>query len=221
MNDRLSPNGPAAIPNDPIEAAMTRHNQAWMADGIVELVLGSFWFLWGSIAVMPLLFHDPILKQLRPVLILASMGAMPFVLRRAIRGWKERVSFPRTGYVELKKPPSKWTLVHIALGSALGYCLGLLFSQGSRSVAQWASLGLGVVMFLAMVLMAWRIRAMRLFALSWVVLAAAVASFVLNFRVSTFSGVLLLAYAFVCLLDGGLRLRSYLKQHPEPVGAAL
>ena len=214
--EHVNPNGGSAT--IAVEDALTRHNRNWMADGIVEIVLGSFWLLWGSIMVMPLLSRDPVLKQLRLVLILVSMGSMPFVLRRAIRGWKERVSFPRTGYVELKKPSSKWNLSHIALGSALGYSFGLLFSQGSRSVTQWGALGLGMIMFLAMGLMAWRMRAMRLFALSWVVPAAALASFVLNFRVATCSGVLLLAYAFVCLVDGSLRLHEYKLQHPLPAG---
>jgi len=222
MNDEMNRNGgsTATMPNE-MEDALTRHNRNWMADGIVEIVLGSFWLVWAAVVLLPILFPGSMTAQLRLVLLLASMGAMPFALRRSIRGWKERVSVPRTGYVELKKPGAKWKLLYIALGGLLGYCFGLLFSQGSRSVTQWGALGLGFIMFLAMVLTAWRMRAMRLFALSWVVLAAAMVSFVLNFRVATCSGLLLLAYAFVCLVDGLLRLRSYLKAHPEPVGATL
>jgi hypothetical protein len=208
------------MPNG-VEDALQRHNRNWMADGIVEIVLGSFWLVWAAVVLLPVLFPGSMTAQLRVVLLLASMGAMPFVLKRSIRGWKERVSVPRTGYVELKKPTWKWKIVYIVLGSISGYCFGLLFSQGSRSIQQWGAFGLGMMMFLAMVWTAWRMRATRLFVLSWVVLAATVASFVLNFRVSTCSGVLLLAYAFVCLVDGLLRLRSYTKAHPEPVGATL
>ena len=220
MNDQLNPNNGAAMSSD-VEDALTRHNQNWMADGIVEIVLGSFWLIWAAVALLPVLFPGSMTAQLRVVLLLVSMAAFPFGLRRAIRGWKARVSFPRTGYVELKKPTTKWKIVYAVLGSIFGYSFGLLFSQGARSIQQWGAFALGVIMFLAMVWTAWRMRAMRLFVLSWVVLAAAVASFVLDFRVATCSGVLLLAYAFVNLVDGGLRLRSYTKAHPEPLGAAL
>jgi len=69
MNDQLNANGTAAMSND-MEDALTRHNRAWMADGIVEIVLGSFWLLWGAIVVVPAMFPGAMTAQLRLVLIL-------------------------------------------------------------------------------------------------------------------------------------------------------
>lgn len=218
MNDETNRDSAAATISNEVEDALTRHNRNWMADGIVEIVLGSLWFVWGLIVVLPMIFPGRVLIELRLVLLMGSMGAMPVLLKRAIRGWKERVSFPRTGYVELQRPRSRWKITLIVFGSAF---VGLIISRGSRPVEQWLALGLGAVMFLAMILTAWKMRAARLMALSPLVLATAMTSFLLGLRFSTCSGVLLLAYAFVNLLDGLLRLRSYLKAHPEPAGATL
>lgn len=220
MKDQLNRSGSSPLAVGQIEDALTRHDRSWMADGIVEIVLGSFWLLWGLIVVLPLIFHDRTLVELRLVLLLSSMGAMPFVLRRAIRGWKERMSFPRTGYVELQQRPSRWKVGFIVIGAGAAYQVAILGSRGSRSLEQWMSLGLGVLMFLAMLLPAWRIRAIRLAVLSWLVLGTAMASFLLQLEFTTCAGVLLLVYAFVCLVDGLLRMRSYLKVHPSPPGEA-
>ena len=216
MNDEMNRSSAAATMPNEVEDALKRHSRNWMADGIVEIVLGGFWLFWGVIVILPLIFHDRAMTQLRLVLLLSSMGAMPFLLKRAVRGWKERVSFPRTGYVELQKPHSRWRITFILFGSVF---VGLVVSRGSRPLEQWLALGLGVVMFLSMLLFAWKMRAVQLIALSWLVIAAAVTSFFLDLQFSTCCGVLLLAYAFVCLVDGLLRLRSYLKAHPATAGA--
>ena len=215
MKDERNGGGSTATMSNEVEDALARHNRNWMADGIVEIVLGGLWLFWGVLVALPLIFHDHEMVQLRLLLLVFSMGAMPFVLKRAIRGWKERVSFPRTGYVELRPPRSRWKIAFILSGSVF---FGLAVSHGSRPMEQWLALGLGVVMFLAMLLPAWKMRATRLMALSPLVPATAMMSFFFDLRFTTCSGVLLLAYAFVFLLDGLLRLRSYLHAHPAPVG---
>ncbi len=87
------------------------------ADGIFELAMGAVWLLWGILTGIPeLIPKDQLWRPYWMIVpfVLASSGlASPWVVRKL----KERFSYPRAGYVELRPPKGGrlWALVFVAL----------------------------------------------------------------------------------------------------------
>ena len=212
MNDKLNTTLDA-----PIQQALNRTQQYWMSDGIVELVLGGTWLVWGGVVFLPILIPDPRMATVRVIALLASMALIPMMFGRLIKGWKERLSFPRTGYVELRKH-KRMRLVIVFPVAATAFMVSLLSSHGPNPVRYWMPLGLSLVMSLSFLWTAWRIVSLRLALLSWLVTAAGIVTTAMNAGFSVSCAVLLLTSGAVLVGDGLLTMRTYLRKHPLPAG---
>src|SRR5512142_253259 len=93
---------------DLIEDALRKPRRYWNADGIPEIAIGAFWLLWGIIVLLPIV--APRLAQWRNVLAMLGVLTAPGLMDFAVKKWKERVTFPRGGYVQFRPPTGSMRL---------------------------------------------------------------------------------------------------------------
>ena len=199
-----------------LEDALRRPKRYWTADGIPEIAIGAFWLLWAAIILLPM--AAPQLAKAKSLISIFGVFLAPVFLDWAVKRWKERVTYPRTGYVQFRPPSAtmRLTLASLAGAVAIGVVLAIRF--GGWMVRDKVATALGVVITLTLLQLAWRLRSVRLAILCWVVAAA---GFAVNMAgVSHDDSILyvFLAAGVVCVLDGALRMFEYVRQHPLPAG---
>ncbi len=90
---------------DPIQSNLNRPQRYWYVDGLAEITGGSIILLIGLSYAL-----GGLLPVGLPRAILIGPGQMIVILtavwlsRRVLRSWKERLTYPRTGYVEYRQP---------------------------------------------------------------------------------------------------------------------
>lgn len=208
----------ATVNEHQIEHAMGGANRYWMADGIPQIVLGGTWLVWGGVVFLPIVIPDPRMATVRVIALLVSMAVIPIVFGRLIKEWKERLTFPRTGYVELRKHKSRMRFVIVIPVAATAFVVSLLASHGPNPVRYWIPLVLSLVMSVSFLWTAWKIGSPRLGLLSRLVTAAGIVTTAMNVGFSQSCAVLLLTFGVVLVGDGLLSMRSYLRRHPLPAG---
>jgi hypothetical protein len=147
-----------------VERAIQRTKRYWYEDGLVEIAAGILFVVLGA-----LFFAE---ATASPGAFLGGFSAigLPIVLigggevaRRVVSSLKERVTYPRTGYVEYPRPGRRPSGLAFAVGAALAALIGALAVsqpitrgmipalQGILIGAAWAWFGytLGLRRFLA------------------------------------------------------------------------
>lgn len=205
---------------DPLQHALDRSQRYWISDGIPEIVMGGFWLIWGSVVLLPTLFPKRAPARLMQVLLIVAMSAAGLLMKRLIHGWKERVTFPRTGYIELRQPSTLLRYGVPVLAFVIAVAFAVLVRFSDRSVLEWMPLGLGLLLAIGMLQASWKMRTVRLAVFSVVVAAVAIAVSVLRLQEDRSIALTLLTAGLACVADGLLVLRSYKRAHPMPSGDA-
>jgi hypothetical protein len=173
--------------------------------------MGLVWILWGG----ALLLGDALPRRsgARAAYWLIAFGILVFS-GWAIRRLKERLTYPRTGYIEYRDPGPRVRLLTrlIAMLSAAAIA-GLIVTGRAAGMEHSGALVLGVILSLAFVGASVRQKAPHLLALAGIALALGVAFAALKL------GWAAMNWLFVWLgvaasVMGAWRLRRYLRQHP-------
>ena len=201
-----------------VRDAMNRSKRYWNEDGIPEITIGGFWLLWGIIVLIPIAI--PALAKFRSFISIMGVLAAPAFMDFAVRRWKERVTFPRGGYVQFRPPSGRMRLTLVIIAAVLGFAAMLLarFGGGSRPVPDWIGAIVGFLISVLLLQLAWRMKSVRLALMCWLVFAAGIAVLLTGVPHESQMIYVFLAAGVVCLTDGGLRLREYKQQHPLPAG---
>jgi hypothetical protein len=182
--------------------------------------MGSFWLLWGVALLLPLIFPTHGLVRFASIIFVAAFALTGILMKPLIRRWKERITFPRTGYIELRQP-SRMLRIGIVIATGLtAFTIALLARSQERTLREWVPLGLGLLMAASIVYSAWKMRSPRLALFSFAIAAAAAVTFLLHSPEKLSYAVTILTAGVVCLADGLLTLRTYLRAHPAPSGDA-
>ncbi len=199
-----------------IEDAIRRPRRYWNADGIPEIAIGAFWLFWGALVLLPIAV--PTLSRWRNLVSILGIVLAPWLIEVAVKKIKERITYPRTGYVKLTPPSLSMRLKLVVLAAVLGAAAMLVARFKHPFSGDWMAAVVGVLISLTLLQMAWRLRSIRLALLSSIVAGAGIAAAVL--RVAHDNSIILvfLAAGVVCSLDGALRMRSYVRSHPLPAG---
>lgn len=121
-----------------IDTVIQRTQRYWYVDGLGEIAVGMMLLIFGLYFALLDRIQDPTLQMVvalgQPVLFLL----MWWLGGKAVRRLKERLTYPRTGYVVLprkKKPLSRLIIAAIIAGS-MGGLIGLLqaLTSGSRVI---------------------------------------------------------------------------------------
>lgn len=198
-----------------IEDAIRRPKRYWNVDGIPEIAIGAFWLLWGVIVLLPIAM--PALAKSRSLISILGVLLAPMFMDYAVKRWKERVTFPRGGYVQFRPPSGKMRLTLVIMAAILGAGAMLVVRfGGNRAVPDWMGAIVGFLISVILLQLAWRMRSVRLAVMCWLVFAAGIAVLVAGVPHESQMIYVFLAAGVVCVLDGGLRLREYTRQHPLP-----
>lgn len=187
----------------------------WNVDGLAELVLGVAWMVWGGAwLVGQTLPHDwrwTTYWLIVPPALALSTAAIKPVTRRL----KERLTFPRTGYVEWNTPgqSSRWSTAVAILVSAIALAAVLLSMKRASLLEQRLPPIMGVVLSLSFVALSVRQRAPHLLALAaaGVAVTLAITSLVSGWDALSWMFVMLGA---ACVLVGVTRLALFVRAHP-------
>jgi MFS family permease len=204
-----------------IEETINQPTRYWYIDGIPETVIGGVWLLVSfGILAAELLRDQREFRDLAAVFIYGTIAIgllMPFVMPRVIRRWKERVTYPRTGYVEPRRPSMAVKIASISLFGMMAFGVVLAARSGSF-LRGWMPIAVGMVASGSLVHVAWRMRAARLAMLAPIIAVAALITTAMRLEIGLSYGVIWFVAGAVCLIDGLLTLRGYLKAHPAPAG---
>lgn len=192
----------------------------WYVDGLVEIMVGFVFFLLALLMVFAaVLSPSPVVKWLlgvgQPVLILSGMWAGG----RAVRYFKERITYPRTGYVEYKrvKPRRRWGKA--VLGLIIGFSVAVLAAGfASRISDTWLPMMMVVPIALFVVYLAIYFGLIRFYPAAAAIFLSGFLPILLGIHDSLATALILAAVALVWWVSGGLALRSYLRHTTAPSG---
>jgi len=191
-----------------------RPSRYWNLDGLPELMLGLLWMVWGS----AWLFGQTLPRDWRWntywLLVPAMLAAFVIGMNWLIRSLKERITFPRAGYVAWKEPDRRTSMAFGAaiVGAAMILAVVVL---NRRPVEMRTPAVLSVILSLAVLAVGVKQRTPRHIALGGVLLVLALAIGNITAGWAAFNW-MLLAAGVVCAMMGGIRLALFLRAHPRP-----
>ena len=198
---------------DEISTMQKRPYQYYYMDGIWELNAGVFFFLLGLFYFLLTLIPSGTPLQVA-VLIIGQPGIILlgiFGIRKVVRYMKERITYPRTGYVSYHRKAKKNRWSGMLTGLVLGIFFGFLASSLSSLIGtSWLPAVIGVLFAAVLYIMAYKTDVIRFYLL-------AVASIIIGTLVA-FSGLtdwlqsaaLFGGIGVCCILSGLAALFSYI-----------
>jgi peptidoglycan/LPS O-acetylase OafA/YrhL len=186
----------------------------WTIDGLPELMVGLLWLVWGGAwLVGETLPHDwrwtAYWLIVPPALALSGVG-INWITRRL----KERITFPRAGYVQWKEPDRRTALaVGAAIVLAAAVLAAVILTKDRRDLERTVPAVINVVLALSFLAVGVRHRTPHHLALAGaaVVLALAIGAITTGWDAMNW---LFVALGTVCIVVGGIRLALFLRAHP-------
>jgi hypothetical protein len=206
-----------------VKQVQKRVKRYWYEDGIAELISGGMFTLLGLyFGILTYFGEGSLVSVILQSSLLLLMIAGAFVVRWLVNTLKERLTYPRTGYVEYRTNDGdarwrRWVIVGVGMIVASVSILLVRRLHGMDSMALVTGLLVGVI-FITLRGRSAGLR--RFYVLGGLAIALGLAlAFVQlpqTLSLALFYGLL----GFAILLSGGLVLRRYLRAHPLPEGNA-
>jgi len=201
---------------------LLRSIQYRFEDGIIELVMGGIFLLAGIyFYLQTVMANSQLADVLTASFALVFIGGY-YLMQYSIRSLKERITFPRTGYVAYRNGSGSrvvWIIAAFGIAVLTG---GLLAFSQIKTGPEWNLLPpfSGLVIAIVLGLIGLQTALPRFYGLAGIslVLGGAFAKIGLSNNLSTaaFCG----AMGVVLLVSGGAVLRHYLRKNPAPTEAS-
>ncbi len=195
--------------NDPIQQAEKQALRYWYVDGLSEiaagvilLIIAIYFFL---IDRLPLPDSANWVTNTGELLLL---GALVVAAKYAVQALKERITYPRTGYVALRRGSHTQRLVAGAVAALLACVFAVVFSLSKDAWVRHFIIPLFLALFV--VFMGYTYSVRRFYVMAVYTLLIGILSTYLGFRTLFDSGLFLAAFGLGWLLTGAWGLRSYL-----------
>ncbi len=205
---------------DPLQNAQKRAFQYWYVDGSFEFSFGGLCLLLAAYFYAQTLLAQSWLSSLMVVFFLLVMIGGAFVLNRLVMTMKERITFPRTGYISFprKTGSNRWGRALLLGAVSAILSAGIVLRLSNRPIGfDWTVTASGLLFGAVVTYLGFRTGAARFFvnaALSiGLGLSIGFANLADNFGLTAFYGLLGLGMLAV----GGFSLWMYLRQNPAPV----
>ena len=194
-----------------IERRPTRY---WNVDGLPELTMGMLWMLWGGAWLFGQTLPRGAVWNTYWLITPATLAFSAFAAVWLTKKLKERITFPRAGYVEWKEPTrvQRLSAAGIAMATALVLAM-LIMKSRTQGLENVAAPGMGVLLSLAFVVASIRERAPHYLPVAGVALALGL---VLGAMKTGWEAAnwLFIAVGAVSALLGAVRLRSFIRDNP-------
>ncbi len=202
---------------DPIDAVMQRTQRYWYVDGLAEMVVGGviliiglFYFLLGL--AEPHTVSAWVVGLGQPLIILLGWWGAS----KTVKALKERITYPRTGYLTYPPKGGKTRLKTMALAIGISIGMTLLVAWLSTYLHRnWIPASAGAILSIATAYLAYRLGLVRFYALAAYIFGLGILTALLALS-DTFSNAFLLAGIGLGLaVSGSLTLGNYLR-HTQP-----
>lgn len=198
---------------NPVNEWMQRPLRYWYIDGLSEMAAGLLFVLIALLYFSVTLFPEDssmsnwLLGIGQPALILlAGWG-----LRKAVNALKERVTYPRTGYVEYRQPTGnrRWPRL-ILLGLVSGLVAAVVALLAGRLTARLIPLLIGIILAAYLVYMTANSGVIRLYINAAFTFLIGLAVTVLNPPEELLMVCFMAAFGLLWLITGAITLVRYL-----------
>jgi hypothetical protein len=203
--------------NANLDNIMKRPTLYWYEDGLGELITGMIFLVVGGFILTQGLITHPLLQAIAGILGMIVIGGAPFIGRYLIRRLKERMIYPRTGYVKYSTATSSRRVFSMVIAALATGGLVLLVSVYSE-ILHWLPLIEGVAVGGLLLYQATQIGLPRLY-------IEVVASLLLGAGLSVAgigntigSGAYFLGFGLVLAFLGGIALTRYLSRTTPVLG---
>jgi hypothetical protein len=199
---------------DSIEA---RPRQYWNADGIPELVMGAVWIAWGGLTWLgEWMSRD---QRIEPytMIIPLLLVVTSFLANPAIKLLKAKLTFPRTGYVQWKKPEKRRKGLAAAVAFVVSVSIALMVTlMKTESLERLAAPATALVLALAFLVAWYRKTAQHMIWSALLCVGLAGILYAANLSLGLCFALLLGTLGIASSLFGLAQLRSYLRSNPVP-----
>jgi hypothetical protein len=201
--------------NDEFKKISQRSMSYWFEDGLSEIIVGILFLLLGlSFFIEGMADPGTLIRRASGITGLVLMVFGVWTARPIIRKLKERVTYPRTGYVSYRrtKPTRK--------GSAVSYILTLviilivvgIITSAPDKTLDWLPMFEGVIIGGFLLFIGYRTQIYRFFALGSLSIILGTILSVSGVGNLVGMGILFMVLGAAVILSGGYRLRTYLHQ---------
>ena len=194
-----------------------RPRRYWFEDGLTELVSGGLFLLIGVFSLIEGLAppHSQIMR-IGGIAGLITMMVGPWLARPIIRWLKERLTYPRTGYVSFRQPKKSrraiTMIVALIVSAAVVWILMLL--PGSLD---WIPLIEGAAVGTFLFYQGQSFNLTRFYILATLAAALGVGLSLAGIGNLVGMGLFFIVMSLAILFSGGLTLHNYIEQAPPPM----
>lgn len=204
---------------DELKKPQLRAIQYYYVDGAFEFGMGGLCLLLAAYFYFQNVLRDTALGEMLITLFILIVIGGGWLINRLVRWLKERITFPRTGYVSYRRDQEQKRGVRIAVGGGVGMLISALVGWmviHRPAALDWMPLLTGLLFGFVIALFAWRTQLARFYVLAVISLALGIALSVLGLE--EWSGVTVYygAMSLVLLFTGACVLRTYLRHNPAP-----
>lgn len=183
-------------------------------DGLVELAIGLLFVATGMMLFAWFLFEDS--PMLTVVVVLGTIVLVTggtFLIKRFVSEMKERVTYPRTGYVGYRQgEPAKGRWL-IPLAALAVVALSFLIPEALNNMA----LMVGALMATVMVLMGYRVGVWRFYLVGLIALISGLGLTLLEVAEIIAVSLTFSITGLTLIILGTVTLTYYLQKHPKPI----
>jgi hypothetical protein len=197
--------------DDLIERKVRETHRYFYNDGLVEIGVGFIFLLTGLVLVGWLLFQGNPVLRIASVLalpVLATLGAL--LMKRAVTALKERVTYPRTGYVAYREgQPSRgrWLIMAAALILAVSsFFLPELLAK--------MPIAIGGILAVVLAYLGYRVSLARFYVSASVAFLLGLAGAIFVADELLGAALTFVAAGLTLLIGGAIALLAYLQEHP-------
>lgn len=201
---------------DDLKKPQLRAIQYFYADGSFEFGFGLLCLILGVFFYVEANVHGFLSTVVDSSLVLVMIGGA-WLINRLIKQLKERLTWPRTGYVTYSRQSGRKRGWSLALGMVSGGLIAaiatVLITAPNAHVATMPVLS-GFLLGIVMVVIGWRTRLMRFHLLAGLSAAAGIALGFSRMENNAALAAYYLVFGLVLFASGAWVLRSYLRQNP-------
>ncbi len=217
---------------DNLDRVAQRTQRYWYQDGLPEIAAGFLFLVGGlviALAATPIVDPGTALALLLALALIVLAGVVEVAVGRGIQtlidALKNRLTYPRTGYVSYRRPAPKKRSLRARIGLYLGLMVGSMTGAAlvaaiisAASLPEWAlsmAMTQGVLLAIVLVVMGYRYGLVRFYVLAALSL---VIGMLVALNNGTFSGGALyfVTMGAVLALSGLATLAIYLRRYRLP-----
>ena len=198
-----------------------RPERYWNIDGLPELMIGLLWVVWGGAWLVGQALPYDWRRTTYWLVVPPTLAVAGMAMAWATQRLKERVTFPRTGYVVWMEPDRRTRLRVGATVLAVAGILALfILTKETQSIETSTPAVVTVILSLSFVVAGVRQRAPHFLALGGVAVALAIAIARLTTGWDSINW-LFVTLGAVCAAVGTIRLVLFVRAHPRATAEGL